>query len=154
MHGHATGRLAAVPLMTIEAFEQMLFDAFHQEWEDDRATLNGSSRTRWQNLTDWVKATMTREEVSSYLTINGVNYIAYMVPIGFINSIDRIVADGTALALMRRIADETNPKAKAMRAAADEANAEVAAAKARAGAAAAKPTSTRGKDKGMAKTRA
>ena len=141
MHRHATGRLAAVPLMTIEAFEQMLFDAFHQEWEDDRATLDGSSRTRWQNLTDWVKAIMTRDEVSTYLTINGVDYIAYMVPIGIINSIDRIVGYRTAWALMRRIADETNPKAKAKRAAADKANAEAAAAK---------PTST----KGLAKTKA
>lgn len=129
MHLHATGRLAAVPLMTIEAFEQMLFDAFHQEWEDDRATLDGSSRTRWQNLTDWVKANMTRDNVSIYLTINGVDYIAYMVPIGFINSIDRIVGYGTAQALMRRIADETNPKAKAKRAAADKAKAEVTTAK-------------------------
>ena len=102
---YATERLAKTPLMTIEEFEGMLYTQFHDKWNaEEGETLERSSRLRWENLTDWVKATLTRELATAYVTIGKVDYIVYIPSLGGIKGAGYLVNRNFAMQVMGLIA--------------------------------------------------
>lgn len=109
MVDYAIEQMAKNPLMTIEQFEDMLYTQFHDKWNaEEGETLEGSSRLRWRNLCDWVKATLTRVEATTYVRICKVDYIVYIPRLGAVQGAGILVNRDFTIQVMRLIAAKCN----------------------------------------------
>src|SRR5690348_15228686 len=86
LYSAAEAYLEEDPLVPVPAFEEMLHDRFRTRWEEgDFGNLTGSSRLKWQNLVDWVKARLTGRGYITYVRVRGHRYILYLKPVGSID---------------------------------------------------------------------
>ena len=105
MVDYAIGQMAKNPMMTIEQFEDLLYKQFHDKWNaEEGETLEGSTRLRWRNLCDWVKATLTRVEATTYVSICKVDYIVYIPRLGAVQGAGILVNRDFTIHVMRLIA--------------------------------------------------
>jgi hypothetical protein len=68
-------------VVTIQDLEDHLFDKYHKKWEEGAFDdLDGRKRKRWENLVDWVKANLTKEDFTAKVEVLGISYI-YHTPV-------------------------------------------------------------------------
>ena len=82
-HTYGLELLRKTPVISVPEFEKALHQRFKKDMiDEDYETITGSSRLRWKNLADWVKAYLTKEDLIQYRFIRGVKFILFLEPIG------------------------------------------------------------------------
>ncbi|QDU25875.1 hypothetical protein ETAA8_09470 [Anatilimnocola aggregata] len=67
--------------MPVTELEELIATKFANGLNENK--VRGSSRTRWQNLVDWVKATLTKRGLTRYVFCGSIRCIAYFEPAQF-----------------------------------------------------------------------
>ena len=76
----------------VEELEEYVYSKIGDKLtEEDFETIEGSSRLRWQNDLDWVKARMTRRRQTRHLRINGERCLLWLDVVGELNDYGRII---------------------------------------------------------------
>lgn len=75
---YAEERLRLEPLMPVAELEQLVAKKYGNQL--DTRKVGGRNRKRWENLVDWVKATLTMRRAIEYVQIGEVRYILYLRP--------------------------------------------------------------------------
>jgi len=71
------------PVMLVTDLEDALLKEFGDRL-DTATYLAGGKRKRWENLTDWVKARLTKDGLIEYYDLPGGRYIVYLQWVGYL----------------------------------------------------------------------
>ncbi len=105
LQAHARTLLAEKLVMSPEDFHRHMNHKFYHQVENWAVeTLKGSSRTRFDNLIDWVKAHLTMQKQTAYTRINDVDYIVWCPAIGSIEGHGQLISRAHLLTVLGRIA--------------------------------------------------
>ena len=91
----AEQQLRLEPLMPVAELEELVARKYANQL--DKTNISGKKRTRWENMVDWVKATLTRRGAIRYVELGDVRYVLYLRPIATLTVNDNKEMNGRML---------------------------------------------------------